>query len=524
MASSSLIGRGIYPQLRPAFESRQDINPTLMMSWWATALSLVIIFVRLCGRYIRIERFFPEDKVVMWSVIPLVLRMVIVHFVLVLGTNNTQTVGLTPAQVRDRMLGSKLVLVARIFYAVYIWTAKLTVCEFFKRVTGMVWRRSVAYFLRFIHFFLASTLVAVVIATLAECHPFNHYWQVIPDPGPRCRSGYAQLITMGACDVVTDLLLVAFPVPIILMAQIPIKRKLALVTLFCLSFILVGITCFRVPSVIWRRGAQPYRSLVASLEILAATAVSNLVVIGSFVRDRGVKKLKYKPTQGSASVTESLDHSYVRRQTVMQHQWGSDCDLAGDLGIRLDPKLYSSAPGMSIPPGPSPKATVSDDDRISSADSFDIKASPREYLPTSESPRDTRLPSPDFTPFSHRVSFFDVGGLLNRESPLQTPSRPPLLTRHTIAPSTTTAPVAPTRHRRGSRAFLEDLGVVQPRTTATPPVSARLSCPPSLRTMSPSELLSHSPRPHQSSRDTAPDLEVELQDVGGLLSRSTYRG
>lgn len=118
MASSSLIGRGIYPQLRPAFESRQDINPTLMMSWWATALSLVIIFVRLCGRYVRIERFFPEDKVVMWSVIPLVLRMVIVHFVLVLGTNNTQTVGLTPAQVRDRMLGSKLVLVARIFYAV----------------------------------------------------------------------------------------------------------------------------------------------------------------------------------------------------------------------------------------------------------------------------------------------------------------------------------------------------------------------------------------------------------------------
>jgi hypothetical protein len=213
----------------------------------------------------------------------------------------------------------------------------------------MVWRKSVAVFLRFIHFFLVSTLVAVVIATLAECQPIDHYWQVTPDPGPSCRSGYAQLITMGACDVITDLLLVAFPVPIILMAQMPIKRKFALVTLFCLSLILVAITCYRVPSVISRRGAQPYRSLVASLEILAATAVSNLVVIGSFVRDRGVKKLKYKRAQGSASVTESMDNSYVRRNTVMQHQWGSDSDLAGDLGIRLDPKLYSSAPGAAVP-------------------------------------------------------------------------------------------------------------------------------------------------------------------------------
>jgi hypothetical protein len=307
----------------------------------------------------------------------------------------------------------------------------------------MVWRKSVALFLRFIHFFLASTLVAVVIATLAECHPMDHYWQVTPDPGPSCRSGYAQLITMGACDVITDLLLVAFPVPIILMAQIPLKRKFALVVLFCLSLVLVAITCYRVPTVIERRGAQPYRSLVASLEILAATAVSNLVVIGSFVRDRGVKKLKYKRAQGSASVTESMGSSYVRRNTVMQHQWGSDSDLAGDLGIRLDPKLYSSAPGAAVPiPAPPVPLMVartgsldptwsfnqdhaSDDDHISTVDSLDIKVSPREYLPTSQSPRDK--PPSSSIPLSRRVSFFDVGGLLDRDDP--PPQRPELRSR-----------------------------------------------------------------------------------------------
>lgn len=408
----------------------------------------------------------------------------------------------------------------------------------------MAWRKSVTLFLRFIHFFLVSTLVAVVIATLAECQPIDHYWQVVPDPGPSCRSGYAQLITMGACDVITDLLLVAFPVPIILMAQISLKRKFALVVLFCLSLILVAITCYRVPTVIERRGAQPYRSLVASLEILAATAVSNLVVIGSFVRDSGVKKLKYKRAQGSASVTESMGSSYVRRNTVMQHQWGSDSDLAGDLGIRLDPKLhstklYSSEPGSAVPiPTPPVPLVVactgsldptwsfnqdhaSDDDHISTPDSLDIKVSPREYLPTSQSPRD-RTPSSS-TPLSRRVSFFDVGGLLELdELPTQ---RPELPSRHTIDTSLIW-PFDLQHQPRGSRAFLEDLGVLAPRIAAPNPRSTTqspVSSPPSINIASTVGQFSHTPPPYRASPGVSPDGDVELQDVGGLLERHTQR-
>lgn len=117
MASVSLVARGLYPDGPPAMQTREQINPTLMMSWWATGFSLAIIIVRLCGRYTRIERLFPEDKVMMISVIPLVIRMVLVHYVLVLGTNNTTTMELTEQDISQRELGSKLVLAARIFYA-----------------------------------------------------------------------------------------------------------------------------------------------------------------------------------------------------------------------------------------------------------------------------------------------------------------------------------------------------------------------------------------------------------------------
>ena len=115
---STLILRGLHPQTPPVYESRDDINPTLLMSWWATAFSLAIIIVRLCGRYVRIERFFPEDKIMMISTIPLVIRMILVHFVLIYGTNNVQTAGLTAEEISKREVGSKLVLAARIFYAI----------------------------------------------------------------------------------------------------------------------------------------------------------------------------------------------------------------------------------------------------------------------------------------------------------------------------------------------------------------------------------------------------------------------
>lgn len=429
-----------------------------------------------------------------------------------------------------------------------LWTAKLTVCEFLKRVNGMVWRRSVAVFLRFIHVFLVSTLVAVVIATLAECQPFDHYWQVRPDPGPACRSGYANLITMGACDIITDLLLVAFPVPIILTAHMPWKRKLRLVVLFCLSLILVAITCFRVPSVIAHDGAQPYRSLLASLDILAATAVSNMVVIGSFVRDRGVKKLKYKPAEGSASVTESLDHSYVRRNTVMHRVWGSDSDLAADLGIRLDPKLYSSAPAgteVDIPTLPAPleiartgsidrtwsfhqthaRSSEEDPDHISASDSLELKISPREYIETNQSAREKKPSTSASSSSCRRVSFFDVGGLLSQDQPQP---QPPPNTRprpHTFFSSPTVNTLEGQRIRRGSRAFLEDIGVLSPRPSPRrsravapphqqpPPLQSHFSSPPAS-----SQRLFPTPLPTSpASADVAPDTDVELQDVGRLL-------
>lgn len=109
---------------------------------------------------------------------------------------------------------------------------KLTISEFFKRLTIQIWRQSYQRTLQGIRWFLLISFIVVVIVDLAECRPIQLNWQVVPDPGANCRQGSIQLITMGTANVVTDLLLVLFPVPIILRSQMRTKKKVQLVILF----------------------------------------------------------------------------------------------------------------------------------------------------------------------------------------------------------------------------------------------------------------------------------------------------
>ena len=115
-SSAMILERQLYSSAPPPQTWMQD-NPTLLVSWWCTGFALVIILLRLSGRYIRTERLFGEDKVMALSIIPLMMRMGLVHVILIWGTNNVITTGLTAQQIRHREIGSRLVLASRIMYA-----------------------------------------------------------------------------------------------------------------------------------------------------------------------------------------------------------------------------------------------------------------------------------------------------------------------------------------------------------------------------------------------------------------------
>lgn len=472
------------------------------------------------------------------ALIPLFVRMAFVHIVLIYGTNNVATVGIdyTAEQIRRRELGSKMVLAARIFYAIFIWMSKWTVSEFLKRITIHLWRSSYEFTLHCIRIFLLVTLVGVIIATLAECQPFDHYWQVVPDPGPQCRQNYAQLLTMGSADVITDILLVAFPIPIVLRSGQTWRRKLQTSALFSTSIALILITGFRMPEVISNLGRQQYRTVWASSEILASAFVSNFVIIGSFIRDKGTKKNKYK----SSSVSDSIDRTSTRRPTIAAQSMNSEEDLFRFLGCRMPEHLQDSPePLPRLAPVALPAMSSPFAEKGSNTDTprqEPIEGSDSDVSPSHQSGDDLPLPSPSpstETSPRKKISFFDVGGLLengsiNPPSPAMSQSRSVTLvssgTSHTIATDFAPSGHTPPRSRRGSRAFLSDIGA-----NLTPSTSRSENFPHDQ--MNSNGFARRSSLPGGRLRNGPPtgvlgpmlerqETQISLQDAGGLLSTS----
>lgn len=463
-----------------------------------------------------------------------------------------------------------------------LWILKLTILEFFKRIMDAVSERLSHISFKIIRFSLIATFVAVVISSLAECHPFSYYWQVLPDPGGQCRQGYAQLITASACNILTDLLLVVFPIPIIMFSHQALKRRIQLALLFSMSLGVVGVTLYRLIRVLDAHGSQQLRSLLASVELFFATIAANALVLGSFVRDRGVKKNKFR----GGSLVDSMDRPSIarsRRPTVNRH-WGSDEDLVRGLGLGVHPTLrnspetpadddviFSNASGRS--PRPSPAVRVTDgqenDDQNASGNnrtsgntgvgdlnswqfperqtSGGTRTESAQSAHSGQSEDDILLKGPlGLSPRPNsaaprKVSFYDAGGLLGGDTGADDTATQPSLTRtrsesisgslstgHSVPPSP--AYTAGSRGlRRGSSAILQDLGGL---LSSYPRQKSGSRAPTELHPVPQESPLESPLPPSPSSLSTASLMPVSyhgnldgivLMDAGGLLGHPTKR-
>nr|OQO25836.1 hypothetical protein B0A51_09748 [Rachicladosporium sp. CCFEE 5018] len=466
--SADLTSRMLWSSAPPEPRTRLDNWPTLLYSWWATSFAAVVILTRLSGRKVRSNVLFREDWIMLFALIPLFIRMAFIHVVLVYGTNNVATEGVTYTvlELEHRRTGARLVLAARIWYAVFIWMSKWAVSEFLKRITIQIWRPSYERVLFGIRVFLGLTLVAVIIATLGECRPIDHYWQVVPDPGAQCRQGFAQLLTMGTADIITDILLVVFPIPIVLRSGQTWRRKLQLVLLFSTSVVLIVVTGMRMPEVIARHGRQQYRTVWASSEILASAFVSNFVIIGSFLRDKGTKKNKYRST----SVSDSIERGPSVRRVLTQERPGDEDELFfRDMGYRI-PAHLRDEPESSVRMAPAALPAVVSSPFLG-RDSENERPAPSSSSAVDEgishpSHDDLPQPSPALSNGTTKksVSFFDVGGLLESQPPSPTDTRSRATTFLSTGNGTAQfvaydfAPATPSQSRRGSHAFMADIG------------------------------------------------------------------
>jgi hypothetical protein len=292
---------------------------------------------------------------------------------------------------------------------------------------------------------------------------------------------------MASADVITDVLLIVFPLTILIPSGMPIMRRFKLGALFSISSVLIAITIIRVVAVIHHNGKQQRRTVYASGEILMAAAVSNAVVIGSFLRDRGVKKAKWRGSAQSdsinnASATGTTIDPESRRQTLgnIIAAGESHEDLFRDMCYRSD---HTDAKRGSVTPRPAQAVSHAELERHDS--------------------RATSVPHNE----SRSSSVARGGG-----------GRPALGKKASMSSGKNV--VAP--NRLGKTVTFSDPGGLL--DTASSDASTTIdmievigpSRLPSFGDLSPMEVIGR-PRPDQASEHTRAGSMAELQDVGGLL-------
>lgn len=316
---------------------------------------------------------------------------------------------------------------------------------------------------------------------------------------------------MGTADIITDVLLVCFPIPIVWRSQMPIKRKLLLVFLFSFSVALIIITGMRMPHVISHHGRQQYRTVWASAEILASAAVSNAVILGSFVRDKGIKKNKYR-----VNTMDSISRADTRRTMMESYHRDSEEILFYQMGCRMPKNLRSA---QSPLPRPAPVAqsaaafrnppTYLDKAFMSPADTSDNQPSPHD---SADALRKTSSSPPSTGSSGQSVSLYDVGGLLG-SGDRRHPSNGTMT--HDFAERPT-----PTRTR--TEDILSELGgrlsMSRPRSSQRRVSENREPSRPGRRQSRDSTVQSPSSPTIAGRNDGANSMD--LQDIGGLLSEA----
>ena len=94
-------------------------------------------------------------------------------------------------------------------------------------------------------FFIASTVMIGVVAAwtvafesamIAQCSPPRLFWELFEiDYTPHCINVQMMYLGLAASDLILDVMVLAFPVPMVIFLQLPWRKKIAILDIFLLG-------------------------------------------------------------------------------------------------------------------------------------------------------------------------------------------------------------------------------------------------------------------------------------------------
>ncbi|KAI1759234.1 hypothetical protein GGR53DRAFT_166490 [Hypoxylon sp. FL1150] len=222
-----------------------------------------------------------------------------------------------------RTSGSKTHVVGLLLYTTLLWLLKACWLVYYARLTAGV--NNMKRWIRLGIVVVVVSYVACLLVAFLKCIPFNHQWQINPDPGNNCMPAISSLQTIFVMimNTSTDFYLMGIPLPVVYQSHLPWRKKVALLVMFSGGLLEMVFGILRCVSILVLGDVDPAQSGYWSVrESFVSVVLTNMPMVYPLFR-KFIEKAGSATRSKGASQGDSKGYklgSVPGRDTLVRRQ------------------------------------------------------------------------------------------------------------------------------------------------------------------------------------------------------------
>ncbi|KAF0329418.1 integral membrane protein pth11-like protein [Colletotrichum asianum] len=241
--------------------SAEAANAFIREVWGLQGAAYLVVGLRYYSRLTTLgwRKFAWDDFLMGVAVLVYTAESVAAYFVVAYwkgvannGMTDEERAALSPSseEYMLRVNGSKTHVIGLLLYTTLLWLLKGCWVIYYSRLTDGVHKMRRIIFWAYI--IMPVTYVSCLLVAFFKCIPFDHQWQINPNPGNHCLPAisFIQTIFVMAMNTATDFYLMAIPLPMVWKSHLPWRKKVTLLIMFSGGFLEMAFGILRCVSIL----------------------------------------------------------------------------------------------------------------------------------------------------------------------------------------------------------------------------------------------------------------------------------
>ncbi|KAF1840007.1 uncharacterized protein K460DRAFT_297433 [Cucurbitaria berberidis CBS 394.84] len=199
----------------------------------------VVVIIRLLSRRLHLKswkRLQLDDYLILLAMATDTVLMAITTLIVKTSSNlippEDDVSQYSQEEIRNRIYGSKLVLVVEQMQLSTIWLIKACLLIMYNRMTVVLPQHKIVVATSI--YVAVSFVVMELLYFAVWCRPFDQYWAV-PTNSSQCSAATNHLIINACFNITSDLIILSIPLPLLFKVRLPMKNKIILFVIFLIG-------------------------------------------------------------------------------------------------------------------------------------------------------------------------------------------------------------------------------------------------------------------------------------------------